>query len=591
MSYHYILVEGVNIYANVLDTNQLSVIRGSSFLLKDGIAAVEIELQGHLKPLSVGASSGLFRISSTISPDAIVEDVCDILSSRHKDCPFATQTFIIETCEAEDLLQAKEQLLGQLRVRQLRSATLAVDDTPPGGSTAVSEWHGVRPAGTDEDKVSYRPPGEAEKEIRISHSEKCRWDYGRNKERERGQSYHLEEVERLCPGDGVCAIKNDTEYRKLNKRLAKWHFCRELGHIADSTRPEPVSDQDKTPAADHSQPLYPKLHGKIAVFYADGNSFTKIQRKIIERSDSKKKEQEQEKAQIDFDLTIRGNRAKLLAKLLEDMLEGDLPDMKTWSLHNVQSGQRSQDVPALRFETLLWGGDELMFVLPAWAGFEFAQRFFRYTCGWKTGDYELSHSAGLVFCSAKTPIRIARDLAQMIADDIKQRTDRNDGKRNAWDYMVLESIDYPTHRDYRRFLWERYGDISKYRPQCLPGEGGICWKTRSDDLKAALRDNLPVRQLYRLGQAITREAPEILFHPEGSEPPGEWPVKSPKTLLEKLENRLLELAQHSGKLRDACRDLAALLGVSLDDDRQRAWLWLHLLELREYIAPRHEEVA
>ncbi len=583
----YLLVEGVNIYANVLDTNQLSVIRGSSFLLKDGIAAIETELQGHLKPLSVGASSGLFKVQDGVDLESVRDRVRMILSSRHKDCPFATQTFIIETCEAKDLLQAKEQLLGQLRVRQLRSATLAVDDTPPGGSTAVSEWHGVRPAGGPEDKVSYNPPGESRKEIRISHSEKCRWDYGRDKERERGQSYHLEEVERLCQENGKYAIDDRGAYEALKKQLAKWHFCRELGHIADSTRPAPDSGTNSAPAENYPRPLYPKLHGKIAVFYADGNSFTKIQRKIIDRSDDEEKEQ----AQIDFDRTIRGNRAKLLAALLEDMLEGDLPDMKTWSLHNVHEGEKSQDVPALRFETLLWGGDELMFVLPAWAGFEFAQRFFRYTCGWKTGGYELSHSAGLVFCSAKTPIRIARDLAQMIADDIKQRTDRNGGKRNAWDYMVLESIDYPTHRDYRRFLRERYGDIRNYRPQCLPGEAGICWKTRSDDLKAALRDNLPVRQLYRLGQAITREAPEILFHPEGSEQPGEWPVKSPKTLLEKLENRLLELAQNPGELRDACRDLAALLGVSLDDDRQRAWLWLHLLELREYIAPRREEVA
>ena len=37
MDQHYILVEGINIYANVFDTNQLSVIRGSSFLLKRAI--------------------------------------------------------------------------------------------------------------------------------------------------------------------------------------------------------------------------------------------------------------------------------------------------------------------------------------------------------------------------------------------------------------------------------------------------------------------------------------------------------------------------------------------------------------------------
>ena len=32
MGHHFLLVEGVNLYANIYDTDQLSVIRGSSFL-------------------------------------------------------------------------------------------------------------------------------------------------------------------------------------------------------------------------------------------------------------------------------------------------------------------------------------------------------------------------------------------------------------------------------------------------------------------------------------------------------------------------------------------------------------------------------
>lgn len=43
MSQHksYLKIEAVNIYNTILDTNQLSVIRGSSHLLKDAIEKIE----------------------------------------------------------------------------------------------------------------------------------------------------------------------------------------------------------------------------------------------------------------------------------------------------------------------------------------------------------------------------------------------------------------------------------------------------------------------------------------------------------------------------------------------------------------------
>lgn len=570
MSARYILVEGVNIYANVLDTNQISVIRGGSFLLKDAIIAIEDECKDCLDSLSLGASSGLFRMkSSADNPDGLMDKIKGILERE----PYATQTFTIESCKAENLLVAKEQLLGQLRVRQLNSATLAPDLFTP-DCKGVSDWHGVRPKGTDKDCVSYRPPGEKPTTVYISRSEKLRWKYGRYKEREVGQSYHLEEVKRLCVGE-LCEIRDQESYKALKKDLGKWSYCRELGHIADSKRCEPARP-------DYPRPLYPKLDGKIAVFYADGNSFTKIQRRYID--------QEGEGAQKDFDLTIRGKRAQLLADLLGEMLkeDGRFPHIKTRSLNNVQEGEQSQWVKALRLETLLWGGDELMFVMPAWIGFEFVQMFFEKTADWEIGGQQLSHSAGLVFCSAKTPIRIVRELARMIADDIKERTDKKGGKRNAWDYMVLESIDYPTHRDYPRFLQERYGSITVHRPICLPEKGNV-WAQASRGLKKALQDNLPIRQLYRLVQAITRKMPEELFRSNDMEVPKSWPVQKPETLLEKLEERMLNLCDDRDKLITACKRFAELFGLDINDDRERAWLWLHLLELREYIAPRREK--
>ena len=59
MGHHFLLVEGVNLYANIYDTDQFSVIRGSSFLYKDAITHHPKSICGWSKPVSTGASSGL----------------------------------------------------------------------------------------------------------------------------------------------------------------------------------------------------------------------------------------------------------------------------------------------------------------------------------------------------------------------------------------------------------------------------------------------------------------------------------------------------------------------------------------------------
>ena len=90
-------------------------------------------------------------------------------------------------------------------------------------------------------------------------------------------------------------------------------------------------------------------------------------------------------------------------------------------------------VSLLRFETLLFGGEDVTFVAPAWLGWWLAVRFFEITKDWTVGDAEIAtacaqcarpvpdrggrelpmrFSAGLVFCSAKTPIRAAKKLAE-----------------------------------------------------------------------------------------------------------------------------------------------------------------------------------
>ena len=77
MTQFYILVEGINIYANVFDTKQLSVIRGSSFLFKKAIDHLteHAAIKDKFIALSTGASSGLYLVNNGESVTEIVLEI------------------------------------------------------------------------------------------------------------------------------------------------------------------------------------------------------------------------------------------------------------------------------------------------------------------------------------------------------------------------------------------------------------------------------------------------------------------------------------------------------------------------------------
>jgi hypothetical protein len=224
--------------------------------------------------------------------------------------------------------------------------------------------------------------------------------------------------------------------------------------------------------------------------------------------------------------------------------------------------------------------------MPAWIGFEFLQRFFQETAKWKqVNGKTLTHSVGLVFCSAKTPIRITQQLARMIADHIKEESKKTkEGKRDAWDYMALESIDYPTYFDYPRFIRKRYGDIGETRPILIPPHQ--LWDGNRKEIIDFLRNQLPTRQLYQLGQMLTRNLPAECFARETKEKET-WPPPNEEgiSLMETQERRMLEVSEDSTNLEEIVVTLCELFGLDLKNQQQRAWLWLHLLELKDYISP------
>jgi hypothetical protein len=273
-------------------------------------------------------------------------------------------------------------------------------------------------------------------------------------------------------------------------------------------------------------PELKQLNNKIAVLYFDGNGFSGIQTR---RCGTQEK-------QIAFDNYIQGERKGFLCCLLDCIaLDSDF----------------QIDKGALRLETLLWGGDEMIFVVPAWKGFEVLNFFYQHSAEWKFDGEKLTHASGLVFCSAKTPIQRVTHLAKELAENVK---DSPDGRNcNLFDYMVLESIDFPTeplgHTRKRQFGEE----MTTARAPLVPF---------NDDMRKAaawLKEFIPKGQAYACARAALAD-----YEDDG-------------TRQEEQATRLAEVSQIERN------DIEANLTLLFPTAPDTRWQWLHLVDLWDYL--------
>lgn len=215
------------------------------------------------------------------------------------------------------------------------------------------------------------------------------------------------------------------------------------------------------------------LDGKLAVFYADGNDFGRHARDARDPEALRR-----------WDQAIKRYRRQFLDELLAHA-QGD--GGTAWQT----------DAGTLRIETLLWGGDEFMIVVPAWCGFELGSMFLAAS---QEMDYprgsgqRLTHACGLVFCSHKTPISHIADLVKRLAEQGK----RNDQAKahDSLNWLVLESLDHAGD------------DLEQYLKQRFPQTDTVTWaglELRRESLET-LRDTLPKLKSELPRSAITRAA-------------------------------------------------------------------------------------
>jgi hypothetical protein len=498
VSTFYLRIEGVNLSYVLEDTDQLSVVRGGSLLLRQAVKDIEARFP-NLKKISTGASIGLFEFKDDQpTAEKLRNDIAHYLNTHAN---YKHLTFVVDAQEARaGFLIDKEAVLARNRFRQMQQLSL----TMPDRNTSIyepCEWDGVRPGDScvevRRDQGIERPP--------VSASIASRHNYGRKQK----QKFYREETK---------------EKGYVDPAIQSLDFAEDLHEIGGGS-------------------CFSILNDKIAVIYLDGNKFSKVQRHHCQDAAS----------QDAWDTYIQGKRREFLkAFLLKCNADPDF--------------HLKLDDNKLRLETLLWGGDEITLVVPAWRGFQTLHYFFQQAAPWEFKQ-PLTHAGGIAFCHVKTPIYRIQALAKNLADNVKDFL--NGRNEDRYEYMVLESIDYPTER-LDRFWEQRFGGFSDCRQPLPPIPD---WEAQAVKLRTLLSGDdasegreLPKGQVYALVRAVL-----------GSENQSDRLINFARQL-----RRLKELV---GK--DKLQRIETTLEQLFPSDCP-VWPWLHLFELWDYLVPERK---
>ncbi len=505
-------VEGVNQANFITDTQDLSTVRGAGLLLLNAAEVVEPMLA------QLGCNSSAIIQGASIglfrvhsSPLAAQNVRKEVATRLSRRLPHATFVVDVDETTDEDPIP-RATLLARNRWRQMQAPTVVYPSLhSPLRQKEPCEIDKVRPATHYQDKA---PDG---KRLQ-SASTRQRREFGRLMK----QRFYAREMRR-AGATGQSVLRYTADFDDLCGNSPQW------GNLRD----------------------------KMAVLHLDGNKFTAF---------ATNPDLGRETALRDFSHGLRHEQARILRELIEKIsgdVEKRIGDDPDW----MNNGK-------IRLETLLWGGDEITWVVPAWKGWELLQ-FFYQQCGafeqpddksnpsWNPNPDPLTYTAGLVFCHKKAPIHSITALARDLVSRAKQATNiekEGEGKKrdgegankagpNRFLYQVLESFDYIETVD------------EGYDPLVLPADamGTI---TRA---MPAWRASISRKQLHRLLKnpaTASDVAQEIKKELQRAQIP-EVPVAL--EAINALEQATLERNEGDTKVGEAA--------------------WRHIGELWDYVAP------
>ncbi|RLJ16844.1 hypothetical protein DJ031_15335 [bacterium endosymbiont of Escarpia laminata] len=429
MSKYYLRVEGINFNSFVLDTNRIKAIRGGSLMLLNSVGWLEEQIT-ELDCITAGASWGLFSFEAENACQAgkMLDSVRRSFNGdeRYKHTTMALA--VLPAGDEKDYPKTRARLETLSRWQQMQSPAVAIPSVPKGETVfGTCTMDKLRPA----TQINYlRREGDEDKEEHVSASCRVRW---------------VEDAKERKPKKEDVVVQRKSFYEKRT-HITGLKFTEDLHQLSQGKE-------------------YGNLHEKMAVIYLDGNHFGNLARDYCTTEERQRR----------FDKKLRrqfqnGALTTLLNKIKDD------PEWK--------NGDR------IRLETLLWGGDEIIWVVPAWQGWRMLGRFFQITKDWEIGDKKLTHGAGLVYCHCTAPIQPIIGLVKELGEMAK-----GDRQSNRVAYQVLESFDH-TGADLEKVRESRW-PLTDKGAMILPGDTML---EADDAVKAIKQTDLPKRQLYRIAQ-------------------------------------------------------------------------------------------
>lgn len=482
-------IEGVNL-ANVIDdTDQLSIRRGGGLMMLNAVASLRqilpADVYSQIEEIATGASIGLFEFEATVDGAEVLRRQVDkalktgSLTYRELDrngalapvdsqLPLKHGTFVVDvqrvpaSADATQQQQAEQLVTARNRWRQLQTPSLSLDQMFEKGENSPCEFDKTRVA---TEKHWFPGDGGGSEARFVSKSAKDRWHYGRGAR----QKFYRDELQ---------AYAIDPEFGQFLDRLAFTNDLKQLSGWPLGEDGQSLKSFEGRDGRTHVVPDH--LIDKIAVFYVDGNGFGEEGRKIF-KSNGKVGYRAWSNA-------LRGHHRGLLKGLLA-LTQHD----PTWL---VAGPDGRLDSAVIRLETLTWGGDEILWIVPSWKGWEVVNWFFRQgheiSLDCNSEKHELTYACGLVFCNAKTPLSNVKRLAYDLGSIAKSARPKSE---HSLAYEVLES--YP----------DVSGDLVRHRERFIPAGMSTdqlvlnpcglnsCWKVL---LAIAASARFPMRQLFSL---------------------------------------------------------------------------------------------
>lgn len=451
-------IEAVDFAATLYDTDDLSTIRGASlaYLALPGRVARQLgeKLGCDVKELVAAASFGLFSVTECdgVTGEQIDRALGQLITNRRgsDDLDRVRPHLSFSWAVVPDTGNYREDLYrlqASVRVKQLQKLTLDVPPSAP-GRRQPCEFDRKRPAPETINIAGLYSVASASVATRRRYGAKMRHDFYRG---ELGAAFERSPFE------------------------------------VTQTFQDIVAGQRGEAPAEAALGIPASLANKMAVVYLDGNQFTRIRDGTIfaaDIPDAAKRDRHRE-----FSDRVRQQRRVLLGRLTDEL--------------------RRDGEHRLRFETLLWGGDEAMFVMPGWAAIDALSVIMRELGGWNWEDgYVLSHAVGAAICNVKTPIAVSSKLAKEIAEAGKPvaRAGRPlQSIANVLSIQVFESVE-PPREDVEDFRRELYG-TGAARAFTLIGGAEV---QAMLDLIRDFQDEpggLPRSQLYGLIREARRRGP------------------------------------------------------------------------------------